>query len=129
MTRTTCTECLFNNFALIQPHRLVQLFTKNMNGIRSLKLLGIIPCCSQGKMVALENGGPGDDCIVTVDFPECRGWQGLYSEIELVPGCGFVVSISFLGLLLLFLITEYLFKLTMHFLHGLHLLLTFTSIS
>ena len=80
-------------------------------------------------MVALENGGPDDDCIVTVDFPECRGWQGLCSEIELVPGCGFVVSISFLGLLLLFLITEYLFKLTMHFLHGLHLLLTFTSIS
>ena len=50
-------------------------------------------------MVALENGGPGDDCIVPMDFPECRGWRGLYSEIELVPGCGFVVSIAFLGVI------------------------------
>ena len=81
---------------------MVQLFTKDMNRIRSLKILGIIHGCSRGKMVALENDGPGDDCIVTVDFPECRGWQGLYSEIELVPGCGFVVSITFLGLLLIF---------------------------
>ena len=48
-------------------------------------------CCSRGVLREIRNEGPDDDLIVIVDFPEHRGWKALYSELELVEGCGLEV--------------------------------------
>ena len=37
------------------------------------------------------DSGPEDDLDVVVDFPEDSSWSGVYSDIELVPGCSFEV--------------------------------------
>ena len=55
--------------------------------------------CSRGTLKDLDHDAdaPEDDTVVIIDFPEFKGWKGLYSEIELVPGCGFEVRQHFIG--------------------------------
>ena len=53
---------------------------------------------SRGTLKDLDHDAdaPEDDVVVIIDFPEFKGWKGLYSEIELVPGCGFEVGQHFI---------------------------------
>ena len=53
---------------------------------------------SRGTLKELDHDAdaPEDDTVVIIDFPEFKGWKGLYSEIELVPGCGFEVGQHFI---------------------------------
>lgn len=46
---------------------------------------------SRGNLMQVKSSDIKDELSVVVDFPECRQWEGLYSEIELIPGCGFEV--------------------------------------
>ena len=53
---------------------------------------------SQGILKKMEHGSPDGDINVTVDFPESdmwHLWNGLYSQLEKVPGSGIMVSQMF----------------------------------